>query len=99
MLDQLINYILYQLRNRQAAKHLMTGIESVYVRLRNNPFQFPECEDYVLRRRKYKKALIPDMKYILIFRIDEIEKKVYIVGFFHSLEDYGTKIKSSEMIR
>ena len=39
----------------------------------------------------YKEALIPEMDYKLVFRITD--SKVYIVGLFHELEDYASKVK------
>lgn len=40
LLDNLIDYLIYHLKNKQAAKHLLDGIDSIYSRLQSNPFQF-----------------------------------------------------------
>jgi len=49
------------LKSDQAAKHLLSGIEEIYDRLEEDPWQFPACIDYVLRKKEYRKAKIPGM--------------------------------------
>ncbi len=90
LIDKLINYILYNLKNRQAAKHLLDGIESVYDRLGVNPYQFPICRDMYLARKGYREAIVPQMKYIIVFGIQD--DVVNVVGVFHQLEAYEQKL-------
>ena len=90
LIDSRVYYIINKLRNPQAARHLLDGIDEIYNRLEDNPFQFADSNDYFLRSRGYKEALIPEMNYKLIFRIDE--KDVYVVGMFHDLENYASKV-------
>ncbi len=80
----------YELKNTQAAGHLLDEISEVYDRLEENPHQFSDSKDDYLRRRGYKEALISDMQYKIVFRIDE--STVYVVGLFHDLEDYPSKL-------
>ena len=58
-LDQLLAYLLNPLN--QTAKHLLSGIEEIYDRLEEDPWKFPACIDYVLRKKEYRKAKIPGM--------------------------------------
>ena len=67
-------------------------MELIYDRLEDDPQQFPFSEDPFLSRRGYRKAIVGDMHYVILFIVDEVGKVVYIEGFFHQLEDYGTKI-------
>lgn len=90
LIDERIAYIINKLKNPSAASHLMDGISSVYDRLQDNPLQFPDSRDPLLIKRKYKEALIPEMKYKIIFRVEY--ETVYIVGFFHDLENYPVKV-------
>ncbi|MBQ7706720.1 MAG: type II toxin-antitoxin system RelE/ParE family toxin [Lachnospiraceae bacterium] len=90
MIYERVGYLINKLSSENAAEHLITGIESVYDRLEENPYQFPESKDELLFRLGYREALIPDMEYRLIFRIESEE--VYIVAFFHELEDYINKL-------
>ena len=91
LIDERVNYLLNKFKNLQAAKHLLNGLDEVYDRLEDNPYQFPDSMDIYLMRRGYKEALIPEMDYKLVFRI--ADSKVYIVGLFHDLEDYVSKVK------
>lgn len=50
MLDNLVYHLIYRLKNKQAAKHLLDGIDVIYDRLEVNPFQFSECRDVYLAR-------------------------------------------------
>lgn len=89
LIDARVFYICNRLKNFKAAKHLLDGIERVYARMEDNPRQFPESGDEILKSRGYRDALIPEMAYKLVFRIEgEI---VYIIGLFHDREDYGRK--------
>ena len=54
-------YLLNPLKSDQTAKHLLSGIEEIYDRLEEDPWQFPACIDYVLRKKEYRKAKIPGM--------------------------------------
>ena len=42
LLDHLVDYLVNNLKNEQAAKHLLDSVDSIYDRLEENPFQFPE---------------------------------------------------------
>ena len=90
LLEQLVNYILYKFRNEQAARHLLDGIEQLYDRLEDNPYQFADCRDFFLKSKGYKEAVVKDMDYILIFRIEG--NVVYVLGIFHQLENYKDKL-------
>ena len=55
-----------------------------------NPEQFPYCIDENLKMQRHRKALLPTMKYTVIFRI--VQNDVEIVGIFHDLENYGEQL-------
>ncbi|MDD3415012.1 MAG: type II toxin-antitoxin system RelE/ParE family toxin [Lachnospiraceae bacterium] len=90
LLNQLVNYILFKLKNESAAKHLLDGVEQLYDRMEENPFQFADCRDSFLKSKGYKEAVVKDMDYILIFRVDD--EIVYVLGIFHQLENYKEKL-------
>lgn len=90
LLDDLMYYLIYRLKNEQAAIHLLNGIEKIYVRLEENPYQFPESRDIYLNRLGYREAVVTDMDYVIVFRIEE--DQVYVLGIFHQLENYRRKI-------
>ena len=90
LLDKLVFYLVHQLKNDQAASHLLDSISKIYDRVAENPFQFPECRDLLLKRKEYREAVIPNMNYLVIYKIDKDE--VYILGIFHTLENYNQKL-------
>ena len=90
LIDNSVRYILDHFKNPVAAQHLLDEIDSVYVRLAENPYQFGNSTDMLLKNRGYKEALLTNMKYKFIFRIED--STVYIVGFFHDYENYQTKV-------
>ena len=90
LLDNLVYYLLFRLKNEQAAKHLLDGIDGIYDRLEINPFQFPLSRDVYLASKGYHEAVVPQMDYIVIF--DVREETVNVVGIFHQLENYQSKL-------
>lgn len=95
MMDRLVGYLICNLCNMQSAEHLIEEVSSIYVRLRENPYQFPKCSDYYLRKQGYRKAKVRRMKYVIIYRVDESKKQIYILGVFHELERYLMKLKKN----
>ena len=91
LLDNIIYYLLYKLKSEQAVKHLLDGIENVYERMETNPQQFAVSRDKYLAGKNYREALIPQMDYVLIFKI--CENTVNVLGIFHQLESYGNKVE------
>ena len=85
-LDDIVIYISEHLENRQAATDFLREVEVCYVRLTDNPFMYKECEDINLKKEGYRKAVINN--YVMIYRVDEINKKVYIMNFFYGRRDY-----------
>ena len=86
LLDNLVYHLIYRLKNKQAAKHLLDSIEVIYDRLEVHHFQFPECRDAYLAKKGYREAVVPQMNYIIIF--DVRADVVKVVGIFHQLENY-----------
>lgn len=92
LLDSLVCYLLFRLKNEQAASHLLNGIKNIYDRLEENPLQFAYSSDTYLARKGYREAIVPQMDYVVIFSIKENDKLVIIAGIFHLLENYQEKI-------
>lgn len=90
LLDRLVYYLLYRLKNEQAARHLLDSINDIYERLEENPLQFPRCRDNFLDQKGYHEVVVPQMNYVVVFNIDE--NVVNVLGFFHRLENYSHKI-------
>ena len=92
--EDALSYMLYKLKNRQAASHFVDEIEKIYDRLEENPFQFPESRDVYLHRMGFRQATLSQMRYIVIYRIEE--DRIYIEGIFHDLENYSRRLHVEE---
>ena len=90
LIDRLIAYLVNNLKNQDAASHFLDELEAIYDRLQDNPYQFSESKDEYLFLRGYREALFLEMNYRVVFRTDE--QSIYILGVFHTLEDYGRKV-------
>ena len=80
LLDNLVYHLIYRLKNKEAAKHLLDSVESIYDRLVENPYQFPKSRDMYLAKKGYYEAVIPQMNYILYLKILQIN--IDILHFF-----------------
>lgn len=90
LLDRILCYLIYQLKNEQAAAHLLDEMNNIYDRLEENPLQFPLSQDTYLKKRGYHEAVCGQMNYTIIFSVRE--DVVNIVGIFHQLENYQEKL-------
>ena len=90
LLDHILDYLICRLRNKQAAKHLLNELQSIYDRLEENPLQFPLSKDIHLANKGYREVIIGQMNYMIIFDIRG--DTVNIVGIFHQLENYQKKL-------
>lgn len=90
LLDHILHHLIYQLKNEQAAAHLLNEIQNIYDRLEENPLQFPLSKDAYLANKGYHEAVVGQMNYTIIFSIKT--NVVNIVGIFHHLENYQKKL-------
>ena len=85
-LDSAIAYIALALENRIAAASLLDAISESYDNLRAMPLMYEACQDHTLKKLGYRKAVIHN--YILIYKVDEEAKTVYIMRLFHGSQNY-----------
>jgi plasmid stabilization system protein ParE len=90
LLDKLVCYLLYNIKNEQAAIHLLNSVDDIYNRMEENPLQFPKCRDIYLSHLGYREAVLADMKYLVIFKVEDAT--VYVLGVFHELESFQDKL-------
>jgi plasmid stabilization system protein ParE len=90
LLDKNIYYLIYKLKSKQSAKHFLDSVEKGYSNITKNPRMYRESEDLVLKSLHYHEAKLPDMNYIIIYKI--VESTIYVLGIFHCLEDYNKKV-------
>jgi hypothetical protein len=92
LLDNILYNIINQSKNIQTPELMMNELMHVYDNLEYNPKMYTFSKDAFLKSRGYRKAVVLHYEYIIIFRIEEESKRVYIVGFFRNLELYKNKL-------
>lgn len=90
LLDEILYYLVYRLKNPSAADHLIMMIDKVYDQLEKNPLVYAISQDSYLKRQGYHEAIVPEMNYKIIFEVEEDE--VTVLGIFHMLENYANKL-------
>ncbi len=85
-LEGIVLYIRDTLVNPSAAVTFLNAIARCYDDLERMPQMYELCRDLRLRDLGYRKAVIKN--YVMIYRIDEAAKTVYILRFFHGRQDY-----------
>lgn len=92
LLDHILYYIMNQSKDPETAKMLMNELSHVYDNLEYNPKMYTYAKDTYLKSRGYRKVVVLQYDYVIIFRIEEESKSVYIAGFFYNLESYKNKL-------
>ena len=81
-----LKYMAYELENPQAAAKFADGVEKCYADLEEFPAAHELCRDPVLRRTGYRRYQVGN--YLVIFRILEERKEVWVVHIFHASQNY-----------
>ena len=85
-----IDYVVHVLHNFEAASAILDEINEVYAILKMAPEAFSYCQDPCLQAKRYRKVPLKRHRYVFIYRIEE--DKVYLLGFFHMMENYAKKL-------
>lgn len=89
-LSAIIEYVAERLCNPTAAKAILDDIESAFNTLETIPEAFAVCEDPYLSSKGYRKVVLKEHNYVLIYRLqDDI---VQVSGIFHFRENYIEKL-------
>ena len=91
LLHNCVKYLLEKFESEQAAKHLLDGVSQIYDNLESNPNIYRLSEDPFMKALGYHEAKIPEMDYIIIYKVSD--DNVYILGIFHTLENFTNKMK------
>ena len=89
-IDEILSYMINTLKNPVAADSLLHRIEAAYETLADNPYLYAFCQDHRLKADGYRKVIIKN--YILIYRVEEQEKQVYVVRVFYGRRNYAELI-------
>lgn len=91
LLDSCVRYLLNKFKNEQAAEHLLSGVSEIYDTLESNPNVYRVSQDPFMKALEYHEAKVPGMDYMIVYKI--VNQNVYIMGIFHTLENYADKMK------
>ena len=81
-----MTYIAQELGNQPAAIAFLDEVDACYEKLETMPFIYEECRNPKLKELKYRRAVIKH--YVMVYRVDDVGKIVYILRFFYGARDY-----------
>lgn len=83
---QIISYLFYNLKNRQAAVSIMNDFDETVTRLSHTADILKLCDNASLRARGYRTIRFRRHKYMMVYQIKHAT--VYVEGIYHELQDY-----------
>lgn len=83
---EIINYLVYELQNQQAAASVTDDFDDTVARLSHVAGSLKLCDDSVLRTRGYRTIHFRKHKYLMVYTIDG--DRAYVEGIYHDLQDY-----------
>lgn len=86
-IDEIVSYIAHELKNVQAAKDFLGDVEKSYRGVVENPLMYGLCSDKRLRKEGYRKIVIK--RYVVIYRVDEIQESVFVVRVVYGARHYS----------
>lgn len=89
-IDDIVHYIAVELVNPAAAAGFLDDLEKSYHAVVNNPRMYSLCIDTRLSRDGYRKIVIKN--YLILYRIDDEAKAVFVVRIIYSGRNYAELI-------
>lgn len=85
-LDEILNYMVKELDNPSAAADFLDEVGLRYENLAKMPQMYERCHDMRLKTLGYRRVTIKN--YVMIYKIAESLKTVFILRFFYGGRDY-----------
>lgn len=85
-LDKFLWYLIYEKRNRQAAKQVLDDFEETKERLAKVASSLRYCDNPKLKKFGYRRINFIKHRYFMLYRI--VEDEVIIDNIFHELQDF-----------
>lgn len=89
-IKKIYNYISSNLYAKHAAKKLMNKVESLTNNLAYTPKLYAKIAKYKSTEMIYRR--IPVDNYLILYTVDEKNKKVYVAHFYYAGSNYRSKI-------
>ena len=90
-MDSIVEYLLFHLRNKQAACHFIDSIENGKFVLSNSAESFQLCLIPRLQSKGYRRLNLDKTQYFLLYRTEN--SIVFVDGIYHQFQDFENKIK------
>ena len=69
LLDECIKYLIFKLKNKGAAQHLLEGVSQIYDMLETNPYVYKISQDYFMKSFEYHEAkALLEKRYFLVLK-------------------------------
>ncbi len=89
-IDDIVNYIAVELVKPAAAVTFLNEVEKSYHAVVKNPRMYSLCHDARLSSKGYRKIVIRN--YLILYRVDDEAKAVYIVRIIYGGRNYAKLI-------
>ena len=89
-LDNIISYVVSRLYNPDAAVSILDSINQAYQDIESFPEAWSVCNDVYLADKGYRKYLLADHNYVIIYRISGEFLRISV--FFRVRENYSKKL-------
>lgn len=83
---RIIDYLLYELENEQAAANITNDMENTINRLSHVAGSLKLCEDSKLHSLGYRTIHFKHHKYFMLYRVEN--NKVYVDAVYYDLQNY-----------
>ena len=85
-LERYIEYTVHELKNKYAAREIISDAERTKKRLEIVANNLPLCENEMLARYGYRKIFLKKHRFFMVYRIDN--GSVIVEAMYHELQDY-----------
>lgn len=89
-IDNIIDYVVNNLYDLQAARLILDDIETAYKKLEDSAEIYALCNDSYLASKGYRKLLLDKHNYVILYQL--VNNEVRIGGVFHTRENYVNKL-------
>lgn len=89
-MDKVVQYLLFEKKNEQAASNLLNDFEAAIDTLTNAAESLKMCENQHLKDLGYRRINFMSHRYFMLYRVEE--DKVFVDNIFHELQDYENRM-------
>lgn len=89
--QEILDYIFFKLENTQAAYSVEQDMKEAVNKLSHVAGSLKLCDDPDLQALGYRTIHLRRHKYFMLYKV--IERRAYIIGIYHDLQDYENILK------